>query len=124
MKAIGELLEQRRSADEEVAFEWADGCEVHRWWSDFVGDVVALNGRIARAHPGPWVLITEDAYAFAVGLFALWHAGQRAIIPPNHQPATLSSLETRRVGVLTDRPDWSEPGTSLHPLALEEPGER
>jgi acyl-coenzyme A synthetase/AMP-(fatty) acid ligase len=62
------------------------------------------------------VLLTEDAYAFAVGLLALWHSGRHAISPPNRQQGSLRVLQTCAAGVLSDRPDWFSEGSSLQPL--------
>jgi acyl-CoA synthetase (AMP-forming)/AMP-acid ligase II len=85
-------------------------------WGDLLTDVAALRARLAREPEGAWVLLTEDAYAFAVGLFALWHSGRHALSPPNHQPGSLRTLQTRAAGVLSDRPDWFAEGACLHPL--------
>jgi acyl-CoA synthetase (AMP-forming)/AMP-acid ligase II len=78
--------------------------------------VAALRERIAGEPEGAWVLLTEDAYAFAVGLLALWHSGRHAISPPNRQKSSLQMLQTRAAGVLSDRPDWFPQGSPLHPV--------
>jgi 3-hydroxymyristoyl/3-hydroxydecanoyl-(acyl carrier protein) dehydratase/acyl-CoA synthetase (AMP-forming)/AMP-acid ligase II len=68
------------------------------------------------------VLLTEDAYVFAVALLALWHSGRHAILPPNHQRRSLQMLHERTSGVLSDRPDWFPGATPLHPLRDAERG--
>jgi acyl-coenzyme A synthetase/AMP-(fatty) acid ligase/3-hydroxymyristoyl/3-hydroxydecanoyl-(acyl carrier protein) dehydratase len=78
---------------------------------------------MAAEPDGAWVLLTEDAYAFAVGLFALWHAGRHAISPPNRQPSSLRALHTRAAGVLSDRADWFSESSVLHPIEGVEPGD-
>jgi acyl-CoA synthetase (AMP-forming)/AMP-acid ligase II len=69
------------------------------------------------------VLLTEDAYAFAVGLLALWHSGRHAISPPNQQQGALGALESRAAGVLCDRPGWFRTGNPIDPLAAIEDAE-
>jgi acyl-CoA synthetase (AMP-forming)/AMP-acid ligase II/3-hydroxymyristoyl/3-hydroxydecanoyl-(acyl carrier protein) dehydratase len=85
--------------------------------------VAGLQNRIVSEPDGAWVLLTEDAYAFAVGLFALWHAGRSAISPPNRQPNTLRALHTRAAGVLSDRVDWFPESSVLHPIEGVNPGD-
>jgi acyl-coenzyme A synthetase/AMP-(fatty) acid ligase len=112
------LLAEDRPSDSVVARRWdAEIGATHTVsWGEFVDDVGRLRGRLPDQHKGAFVLITEDAYAFAVGLFALWHADCCAILPPNRQPEVLAQLQTRSAGVITDRPGWFESGSSLHPL--------
>ena len=74
-----------------------------------------LRDRLSGAPSGGWLLLTEDAYSFAVGLLALWHSGRHAISPPNKQPGALRSQQTRAAGVLSDRPDWFQEGSTLAP---------
>jgi acyl-coenzyme A synthetase/AMP-(fatty) acid ligase len=83
--------------------------------------VARLRDRLQEAPAGAWVLLTDDAYSFAVGLFALWHSGRHAISPPNRQLGALRGPQTRAAGVLTDRPDWFPEGSTLHPLLRELP---
>jgi acyl-CoA synthetase (AMP-forming)/AMP-acid ligase II/3-hydroxymyristoyl/3-hydroxydecanoyl-(acyl carrier protein) dehydratase len=85
--------------------------------------VARLHGRLSNEPEGGWLLLTEDAYAFAVGFLALLHSGRHAVLPPNQQPGTLSVLQTRAGGVLTDRAEWISDGTSLHPLQSGELGD-
>jgi acyl-CoA synthetase (AMP-forming)/AMP-acid ligase II len=85
-------------------------------WGEFRHGVASLHARLSQEHSGAWILLTEDAYSFAVGLFALWHAGCHAILPPNRQPHSLAALQTRAAGVLSDQPNWFASGSPLHPL--------
>ncbi len=91
-------------------------------WDDFRRHVGALRERIAERPEGPWVLLTQDAYAFAVGLFALWHSGRHAVSPPNRQPGALRTLQTRAAGVLCDHPEWLPEGSCIDPLAASSTG--
>lgn len=113
------LLSQDRAAESVVARRW--NAAVHETrdigWAEFRRDVAGLQARLAREEPGgAWILLTEDAYSFAVGLFALWHSGSHAILPPNRQAHSLAALQTRAAGVLSDRPEWFTSGSPLHPL--------
>ncbi len=119
MSSLCQLLVDERDAASPVSLCWDSGSRADRThrWDEFRTQVAGLSHRIAEYPAGPWVLLTEDAYAFAVGLLALWQAGRHAISPPNRQPATLRLLETRAAGVISDRPDWLLESTHLHPLA-------
>jgi acyl-coenzyme A synthetase/AMP-(fatty) acid ligase/3-hydroxymyristoyl/3-hydroxydecanoyl-(acyl carrier protein) dehydratase len=92
-------------------------------WEEFRLDVARLRERLADEPEGGWLLLTEDAYAFAVGLLALWHSGRHAVLPPNRQQRTLSVLQTRTSSVLTDRAEWIGDGSPLHPLQGSEHGD-
>jgi acyl-coenzyme A synthetase/AMP-(fatty) acid ligase len=74
-------------------------------WSDFVSDVEALAAAIGSQREGHrWVLYTEDTYAFAVGLVALWQSGATAVVPPDLQPATIARAGIGARGTITDGP--------------------
>ncbi|MBW2419922.1 MAG: acyl-CoA synthetase [Deltaproteobacteria bacterium] len=123
MSPLCHLLLQFRDPSLEVARHWdpvTRSDQVVRW-HEFQRDVVGLRNRIVSEPEGAWVLLTEDAYAFAVGLFALWHAGRYAISPPNRQPSSLRTLRTQAVGVLSDRPDWFPESACLDPTKHAEP---
>jgi len=96
----------------------ADGspCDQVVGWSQFRRDVAALCERLSEGPQGGWVLLTEDAYAFVVGLFGLWHAGRYAVSPPNSQPGALRELQKTALGVLSDRSDWFPHAEVLDPL--------
>lgn len=125
MSPLCHLLLESRDPSLEVARRWdrATRSDQVVRWHEFQRNVVGLRDRIVSEPEGAWVLLTEDAYAFAVGLFALWHAGRCAISPPNRQPSSLRTLRTRAVGVLSDRPDWFPESVSLDPLTDAEPGD-
>jgi acyl-coenzyme A synthetase/AMP-(fatty) acid ligase len=119
MSPLCSLLQQPRHADSEVAWRGASGAlpgEAVRW-AEFRLDVARLCARLSNEPAGGWVLLAEDAYVFAVGLLGLWHSGRYAVLPPNHQQRTLSVLESKTSGVLTDRVGH---GSFLHPLESSE----
>ncbi len=125
MSPLCHLLQQDRDPSSQVARHWDHDSETEQavCWQAFRRDVAGLRDRIASGPDGAWVLLTEDAYAFAVGLFALWHAGRSAISPPNRQPSSLRALHTRSAGVLSDRGDWFPETSVLHPIEGVEPGD-
>ena len=125
MSPLCHLLQQDRDPLTEVARRWDHGAGAEQvvGWDAFRRDVAGLRNRIASEPEGAWVLLTEDAYAFAVGLFALWHAGRSAISPPNRQPNSLRALHTRSAGVLSDRPNWFADSLVLDPIEGIEPGD-
>ena len=124
MTRVRELLGQHRSVESEVARRWDSAARTSRAtsWGDFQRDVTNLRGLLSQEKAGAWVLLTEDAYAFAVGLFALWHSGSHAILPPNGQPKTLEALESRSAGIISDLPELFPAGASIHPLEVGEVG--
>ncbi|MCH2187955.1 AMP-binding protein [Myxococcota bacterium] len=123
MTRISGLLHDEVDPGREVARRHglSSGQDCSITFGEFREDVGRLYARLACEGEGPWLLLTEDAYVFAVGLFALWHAGRHAILPPNFQARSLQGLQTRSTGVLTDRMDWFSTGTPLHPLFDADP---
>ncbi|MEE8165471.1 MAG: AMP-binding protein, partial [Myxococcota bacterium] len=121
MSPLSQLLRQDRDAASRVALRWDPDAGLDRSvsWSELLADVARLRDRLRAAPDGGWVLLTEDAYAFAVGLLALWHSGRYVISPPNRQLGSLRVLQTRAAGVLTDRPEWFSEGSSVDPLLRE-----
>jgi 3-hydroxymyristoyl/3-hydroxydecanoyl-(acyl carrier protein) dehydratase len=69
----------------------------------FRADVGALACVIERQGRGRWLLGTEDAYACAVGLFALWQEDCTAVLPPNLETGSLKDLCGGVVGFVSDR---------------------
>ncbi|HTO06231.1 MAG TPA: AMP-binding protein [Myxococcota bacterium] len=95
---LGELLAAGRDPRALVAF--SRGGE--RTFADFAGRVAALAQALSARRASRWLLFSEDSYAFAVGLFALAHAGARALIAPNRQSQTLAELALHAEGALVD----------------------
>ncbi len=118
MNSLSRLLLSPRDPTSAVAQEWDPITHTNRLisWERLREDVANLRERLSDEPSGGWVLLTEDAYAFAVALLALWHSGRYAISPPNRQPESLRNLQTRAAGILCDRPEWIAEGPSVHPM--------
>jgi acyl-coenzyme A synthetase/AMP-(fatty) acid ligase/3-hydroxymyristoyl/3-hydroxydecanoyl-(acyl carrier protein) dehydratase len=95
---LAELLRTGRNPRARVAF----ARDVERDWADFAARVGSLSAEIAARRSARLLLFSEDSYAFAVGLFAIAHAGARALVAPNQQPQTLSELAAQADGALVD----------------------
>jgi len=96
--SLAELLAVGRPPGQLVAF----AREGERDWADFAGRVAALAAEIESRRAARYLLFSDDSYAFAVGLFALAHAGARALVAPNRQPQTLEELAAFADGALID----------------------
>lgn len=60
--------------------------------TDFLYAVNTLRNTLTTRSEMRWMLVHENTYRFAVGLFALLAAGKAVLLPPNAQPGTLSDL--------------------------------
>lgn len=60
--------------------------------ADFLHAVNALHNTLTARSEMRWLLVHENTYCFAVGLFALLAAGKEVLLPPNAQMGTLSDL--------------------------------
>ena len=78
MRPLRQLLEAPRDPTSVVARRWNPASRADRFvdWRELRRDVGALGRRLAVEPEGPWVLLSQDAYAFAVGLLALWHSNR------------------------------------------------
>ncbi|MEX2207944.1 MAG: AMP-binding protein [Myxococcota bacterium] len=95
---LADLLRVGREPGSVVAFA-RDG---ERSFADFAGRVGALVPQLRERRGARFLLYTEDSYAFAVGLFALAHAGATALLAPNRQPGTIAALAAQVDGALVD----------------------
>lgn len=73
-----------------------------RDFEDFHARVAGLAGRLRAEGGGRWLVHCEDAYAFAVSLFAVAHAGAVAVLLPNRQPGALARGAELAAGALLD----------------------
>jgi acyl-coenzyme A synthetase/AMP-(fatty) acid ligase len=102
---LSRLLAVERDPGRTVAWRTGPGGADHEVrWSDFQARVGALARRVAALPRGRVALYTADSYAFAVGLFAIWHSGRLAVCPPNGQPGTLAALSDMVIAAVSDGP--------------------
>lgn len=77
-------------------------------WAAFVRHVGALRqalaggGTLAKTRSDRWAVFTEDAYAFAVSLMAIWQVPGVPVVLPNFQPGTVADVAPGIRGVVTD----------------------
>lgn len=81
--------------------------------NDFTRDVADLTGRLIAAGGKRWLIADGDAYAIAVGLFAVLHAGGQAILPANLQAGHVSDVAKAADGVLIDKMVVASTGPSV-----------
>lgn len=99
------LLTEPRPADALVAWRHQPGGgDRETRWQDFHAAVADLCARLAPLPSGRVALYTADAYAFAVGLFGIWHAGRVAVCPPNGQLDALAGLGALVIAAVSDAP--------------------
>lgn len=102
---LSRLLLETRPADQRVAWRSGyAGADREVRWGEFRGQVASLERVISALPRGRIALYTADAYALAVGLFAIWHAGRIAVCPPNGQPGTLEALSDLVIASVSDGP--------------------
>jgi acyl-CoA synthetase (AMP-forming)/AMP-acid ligase II len=98
LESLNHLMKSDRMAASTVAL----GRGRAHTWKDFQEHTAGLCGQLARQPKGRWMLSTQSSYAFGVGLFALWHTGRAAVLPPNQQPQSLTEASDGIAGLLTD----------------------
>ena len=63
-------------------------------------DVAALSAQLRTRPEARWLLLSEDAYAIAVGLLATLYAERIVVLPANLQPGHIDELSHRIDGIL------------------------
>ena len=76
---LSKLLSSQRDSKTPVATATGQAFS----WLQFTQHIAALSEQIRTRGAGRWLLHTENSYAFAVGLFGLWHTDSIAVLPPN-----------------------------------------
>lgn len=94
------IFDGGRRPDEVVAVCSGQVCT----FDEFARSAAAVADQARLAGGTRWLLATEDAWDFAVGLVGLLRADCDVAIPPNHLPATLDHLRTEVDGVLAHLP--------------------
>jgi hypothetical protein len=98
--ALTRLLLERRSPMTPVAESGATMMDFAR----FHADVSANAFRVRQLGCRRGLLVTNDSYWGAVGLFALMHAGAEVVMPQNAQPGTLAAISDAWDLLVCDRP--------------------
>jgi acyl-coenzyme A synthetase/AMP-(fatty) acid ligase/predicted hotdog family 3-hydroxylacyl-ACP dehydratase len=98
VKTLSRWFAAEPRGDRLVAF----GREGERSDADLYRDVAALAAHLAPAAGRDVLVHCDDAYAFAVGLFACARAGARAVLAPSRQPGMLRELAQKAHGALCD----------------------
>ena len=102
-RPLFDLLDGRRPMDAVVSFGSVEALSHARFRQRVAGLCQSLKGCRSAA------LVCEDSAAFAIGLFALLHAGADIVLPPNSRPATLETLTGEVERVIDDRAVWNAP---------------
>ena len=113
MKTLSRWFAAEPRGDRLVAF----GREGERSDADLYRDVAALAAHLAPAAGRDVLVHCDDAYAFAVGLFACARAGARAVLAPSRQPGMLRELAQKAHGALCD----GDPPRALADLPCRHP---
>lgn len=104
MPRLSQLIALDRPDDAIVAWRATPGGDRSLRWSDFRAGVWGLERSLRELPAGSIALYTADAYAFAVGLFAIWQAGRVAVCPPNGRPDALEALSDVVIAAVSDGP--------------------
>jgi len=75
------------------------------YWQQFENDVRSFIAYLEKVpnNNKRWLLYCDSAYAFAVGLFALWHTGSTVIISPDDQKRSLLECGENSSGLISDK---------------------
>ena len=95
---LARLLVEAPRSREPVAF----GREGPRGLGELRDRAAALAARLHEHGGSRWLVHCEDAFAFAVSLFAVAHAGAVAVLLPNRQPGALARAAALGDGALAD----------------------
>ena len=85
---ISKLFAAAEDHDRIVAF----GADHSHSWLAFRRDVGHLTERLRASGGRRFLVVSDDAYAFAVALLAVLHAGAEAVIPASYQSAHLTDV--------------------------------
>jgi uncharacterized membrane protein/acyl-CoA synthetase (AMP-forming)/AMP-acid ligase II len=85
---LARVLGEGRSAEELACSQGARRITI----AELRADVLAHARSVAASARGEWVVAAEEGYDFTVQLLAVCLSGRHAIVPQNHQVATLRAL--------------------------------
>jgi len=114
---LAELMAVGRSPDYPVA--WVGERLIE--WAEFSARVTKLSHALAARPEREWLLACAEPHDFAVALFAVWHSGCRALLPPSLREGAIAEVREQADGILDDPAFWpTSPGapedSSLKPL--------
>jgi len=115
---LSELMAVGRAPDHPVAWE-GNRLIV---WAEFSQRVARLSRTVAARRERNWLLACADPLDFAVALFAVWHGGGRALLPPSLQKGVIEETRAQADAVLGERADWpddQESAEALPPTPLD-----
>ncbi len=95
---LGQLLAVGRAPRHPVA--WLEERLVE--WSEFHARVAGLSRILAARAERTWLLACPEPLDFAIALFAVWHAGCRALLPPSLREGAIAELRPLVDGVIDD----------------------
>ncbi len=108
--ALAELVAIGRPPEHPVA--WVDERLID--WAEFRARVVNLSRALASRPEHDWLLACAEPFDFAVALFAVWHAGRRALLPPSLREGAIAELRDQADGILDHPATW--PAASMEGL--------
>lgn len=111
---LAELMALGRAPAYPVA--WLEGRLIE--WAEFHSRVAKLSHALAARPEQEWLLACTEPFDFAVALFAVWHAGRRALLPPSLREGAIAEAGRQADGVLADPDTWPGHEHALENLAL------
>lgn len=108
--SLANLLVERRAATHPVA--WVERGQTSHLvtWADFRSRVEILSCALAARPEKSWLLTSAEPFDFAIALFALWHAGCRAVLPPSLQEGAIADIRDQADGILERVSEWAGDG--------------
>lgn len=100
--SLAELLSAGRPTEHPVA--WVGNGQLSRQidWSEFQARVAKLSRVLVARPERSWLLACAEPFEFAVALFAVWHAGCRAMLPPSLREGAIIEVSDQADGILDD----------------------
>ena len=95
---IFNLMAQHKNDNDMIAWDMTREYS----WSEFCHHINQLTSDLVKHGAQHWLLASENAYGFAVGLLSVLYAGHHLILPANLQPGHLAYLAKSVKGILID----------------------
>ena len=114
---LSDLMAVGRAADHPVAY--VEDRLIP--WTEFQGRVARLTHALIARPERTWLLTNCEPIDFAVALFAVWHAGRRALIPPSLREGAIAAIQSQADGVLGGLGTWPTADAKPFPFAPLDP---